>query len=394
MKRTILFVAILLSGLVLTSDVEGQRRKTPRQTQPKPPATKATPAPTPTPVGSVASVVTAARLIQYKDLCSFTDPPNLAAAWHQYEGPFSIRFRPDADCENMIKYELSNLKTKHPPAVLVHISNNSSDALNVPIRSLTSITARNKGGIVVAAILWRTRISREHYPQAVSEATSVFVTEVGRNGLYEAIPANQSADFVFFFPSVAVGDAIAIGELPPANATPSQETTSNQTTEQKTIIERKTNKQKTASSAVTATPKSPSQPAAENTQPSKLVPSVRVGADYVQESDGNYKIKVLPTSTRRLPAGTKVLAFEFTLDPENASLEGFGFEGGDIATTQMQFTQKNNFVIIMGQAHVNRVTGFAQRADGSPFRPGKYSFGVYINGNRGKPDAEIKFIIQ
>lgn len=48
MKRTILLVAVLLSGLVLMSDVDGQRRKTPRQTQPKTPPSKPAPTPTPT----------------------------------------------------------------------------------------------------------------------------------------------------------------------------------------------------------------------------------------------------------------------------------------------------------------------------------------------------------
>jgi len=149
-----------------------------------------------------------------------------------------------------------------------------------------------------------------------------------------------------------------------------------------------------AASAPAAAADTPTPAPAEKAPARKLVPSVSVGADYIEESDGNYRIKVPPTPSGLLPAGTKVLTFEFTLDPENARLEGFGFDGGDIANIQVEFRHKSNFVIIMGQPRVHRVTGIAQRADGQPFKPSAYSFGVYINGNQAKPDAEIKFTIQ
>lgn len=136
-----------------------------------------------------------------------------------------------------------------------------------------------------------------------------------------------------------------------------------------------------------------SQPATKPVQ-SKLVPKVVIGAEYTEADDGNYEIKVPVSNPEQLPAGTKVIAFEFTLNANEATLEGFGLEGGDIATTKMQFLRKNNYVIIMGKPRLNRVTGIAKRADGQAFKPGSYTFGVYVNGNREKPEAEVRFTIK
>jgi hypothetical protein len=125
-----------------------------------------------------------------------------------------------------------------------------------------------------------------------------------------------------------------------------------------------------------------------------LVTKAIVGADYSKATDGNYEINVPPKNPEVLPVGTTAIAFEFTLDPEKASLEGFQFTGGDIATSQMEFQRKNNYAIINGQPLVSRVTGLVRRADGKAFKPGPYKFRVYVNGNRVKPEVEVPFVIK
>jgi len=159
-----------------------------------------------------AALTATAQLWDYKELCRFTDPPDLPGVWRQASGAFAISYRPDAQCQYLMQYQMKPLKLKHPPAVRISMRNDATDTLRVPIRSLTSVTVTGKDGNALPAVLWRTRIDREN-PRSAGEEVRVFVTEVSYDGVFVMVPAKTTADFVFFFRAAGVGDIVHIGDF-------------------------------------------------------------------------------------------------------------------------------------------------------------------------------------